>query len=141
MAARSWARIRWKLAALRPTHPTRTGASPHDACVVLRTKVRFVHQPGFLLRGVVFLILLLLTFIFSLRSLLFVQPDRFDDGRPGQRIKPFRKNKHSKSRLIGGTEEIERVVRILPTRDDLLAVVIDLERKIGRASCRERVYI
>src|SRR5207245_6354218 len=30
---------------------------------------------------------------------------------------------------VGGTEEVERVLRVLPTRDDLLAVVIHLERR------------
>ncbi|PYV04366.1 MAG: hypothetical protein DMG26_07590 [Acidobacteria bacterium] len=99
------------------------------AVCALRAKARFVHKPGLLLGGVVFLCLLLLTCNFSLRSLSLVQPDRFDDIRPGQRIKAFRKNQDSKSRLVGGTEEIERVLRVLPTRDDLLAVVIDLERR------------
>src|SRR5213596_885398 len=73
--------------------------------VGLRAKVPFVHWPGLLLGNAVLLVLLLLTFNFSLGSLLLVHPDPFDDSRPGHASQRFRNNKHSESRLVRGTEE------------------------------------
>src|SRR5207247_5928707 len=92
-----------------------------------RAKVHFVPRPGLLLGNAALLLLLLLTIDFSLGSFLLVQPDRFDDSRPGHAIQRFRNNKHSKSRLVRGREEVERVRREFATRDDLYSVVIDEE--------------
>src|SRR5947199_10769209 len=76
-----------------------------------------------------FLIQLLLKFNFSLRRLLLVQPDRFNDSGLSQRIQPFGKKDHSKGRPGRKTEKAARVLRIFPTRHDLLAVVIEPGRR------------
>src|SRR2546422_157879 len=67
------------------------------------------------LSGSLFLIQLLLKFNFSLGRLLLVQPDRFNDSGPSQRIQPFGKKDHSKGRPVPKTEKVERVLRIFPT--------------------------
>lgn len=77
----------------------------------------------------ILLLLALLTFNFSYRGLLLVQPDGLGDGSLRQGVKPFRENKHSKGRLVGGTEKIERVLRVLPTGYDDFTVVVDLRRR------------
>src|SRR5574341_835319 len=86
----------------------------HSIAACSRAKRRLANSPGLLLLDAVLLILLLLTFDLSLGSFLLIQPDGFDNGIPGQRIQPFRIHDHSKSRLIRGLEEVERVLRIFP---------------------------
>ena len=60
---------------------------------------------------------------------MLIQLDRCGDGGLRQGVEPFREYKHFKGWLVRGTEEIERGLRVLPTRYDLFAVVIDLEGK------------
>ena len=89
----------------------------------LRAKGRLVRLPGLLLPGAVLLILLLLTFDLSSGGLLLIQPDGFDDGGSGQGVQPFRIHNHSKSRLVGGLQEVERVLRVFPASDDLFGSI------------------
>ena len=67
-----------------------------------------------------------LAFHRPLGSLFFIQPERLDDSGFGQRVQLFGKRNHSKGRLVGVTEEVERVLRVFPAGYDFLAVVIDL---------------